>query len=248
MEKIDNSIYDQLGERWYTAHDDPVALLRAESKLRNPWVIRVLREQFSEKPARVLDLGCGAGFLSNELARAGFAVTGVDASVESIEVARRYDTAKTVNYVIGDANRLSFENETFDAVCAMDFLEHVEDPLRAIQEASRVLKPGGLFFFHTFNRNWISKFVAIRMVEWLVKNTPKNMHVHHMFITPKELSAYCEKSGMTVREFVGIKPKLFSRSVFRALFTGVVPEDFSFEFTKSLAVGYSGVATKKQSN
>jgi len=59
-----------------------------------------------------------------------------------------------------------------------------------------VLKPGGLFFYHTFNRSFLSKWVVEKGVEFLFKNTPKSLHVHSMFIKPSELEDMMEKSGL----------------------------------------------------
>lgn len=243
--QIDNSIYESLGERWYTAFDDPVALLRAESKTKVPWVIEKMSSHFGQiKNIRHLDVGCGAGFLSNELARQGIQVTGLDISPESLRVAADYDTTKSVKYLSGDAYQLPFESESFDSVSAMDFLEHVDDPAKAVREIGRVLKPGGQFFFHTFNRNWLANIVIIKMVEKLVKNTPKNMHVIDLFITPEELTQMCRASGMQVQAMTGIRPR-FSTLTVSSVFTGVVPEKFSFKLTKSLKLSYMGCALKK---
>jgi 2-polyprenyl-6-hydroxyphenyl methylase/3-demethylubiquinone-9 3-methyltransferase len=68
LPKVNNDIYHDLGERWYNAQDDPVALLRAESRLRNPWIAEELRVRFSGRALRIFDIGCGGGFLSNYLA------------------------------------------------------------------------------------------------------------------------------------------------------------------------------------
>jgi 2-polyprenyl-6-hydroxyphenyl methylase / 3-demethylubiquinone-9 3-methyltransferase len=240
---IDNAIYDRLGERWYGANDDPVALLRAEARLRNPWVeARIARELGAD--ARVLDVGCGGGFLANHLARAGLRVTGLDASAEALEVARRHDVTRAVTYVRGDGYALPFEEATFDAVCAMDFLEHVDDPGRVVSEAARVLRPGGLFFFHTFNRSVSSWLVVIKGVEWFVKNTPRDLHVLELFVKPSELRWACDASGLEVVELVGVRPAL-DRAFFSMLATRVVPEDFAFVHTKSLACGYSGCARRR---
>ena len=89
--RVNNAIYRQLGDRWYTARDDPIALLRAESRARNPWIANSIRRAFPSGEVRVLDMGCGGGFLSNYLAKAGYTVTGLDAAAESLAVARRYD-------------------------------------------------------------------------------------------------------------------------------------------------------------
>jgi 2-polyprenyl-6-hydroxyphenyl methylase/3-demethylubiquinone-9 3-methyltransferase len=241
---VNNDIYDHLGDRWYTAKDDPVALLRAESRCRNPWIFEAIRIQLQNPKAKILDVGCGGGFLSNPLAQEGYPVTGIDLSAESLEVARRHDPTASVQYLSANAYALPFENQQFDVVCAMDFLEHVEDPALAIQEMSRVLKPGGLFFFHTFNRNPISAFVVIKLVEWFVKNTPPQMHVSRLFIKPKELKEYCLRSSLEVVEMRGIQPVIFSLAVLRGLFTGVVEDGFSFKFGKSLLTSYCGFAKK----
>jgi len=193
----------------------------------------------------VLDIGCGGGFLSNELARAGHAVTGVDRSEGSLEVARRHDTTKSVQYQAGDALQLPFADETFDVACAMDFLEHVEAPDQVIAEAARVLKPNGLFFFHTFNRTLRSRLLVIQAVEKFIPGTPKNLHVHRLFIKPVELREYCRAEGLAVEEIRGIAPVIFTRSVLRGLARGSVPEDFRFRFTNSLATGYCGFARKR---
>lgn len=240
--QIDNSIYDQYGERWYEAFDDPIALLRAQNKLEFPWIVeRIEKAKF--ETVRVLDVGCGAGFLSNDLGQRTYEVTAVDQSLESIKVAQKHDTSLRVNYMVADAYHLPFRDESFEVVTAMDFLEHIERPAEIIREFSRVLKPKGLFFFHTFNRNPLSHLVVIKMVEWLVKNTPKNMHVIELFIKPEELKKYCVDAGLGVKELVGIRPR-YSTIPLKNLFSGIVPEGMEFCFTKNLRISYLGMAVK----
>jgi 2-polyprenyl-6-hydroxyphenyl methylase/3-demethylubiquinone-9 3-methyltransferase len=251
---VNNALYDVLGPRWYEAEDDPVALLRAESRLIGPWVAeRMARLTRPARPTkirgapealRVLDVGCGGGFLSNRLAREGHAVTGVDRSASSLHVARRYDATGRVAYSVADALALPFADGAFDVVAAMDFLEHVEQPARVVAEAARVLAPGGLFFFHTFNRNWVAGLVAIKFLDWFVPNTPPHLHVLRLFVTPDEMRSYCAQVGLCVEEMVGTRAHLLSWPALRLLLTGRVSPSFRFSLTRSLRIAYLGVAVK----
>ncbi len=240
---LHNQCDDQLGDRWYRATDDPVALLRAEARLRTPWVSSRLRERHGGR-ARLLDVGCGAGFLSNALARDGFDVVGLDSSETSLAVARRYDETKSVHFDAGDALALPYPAESFDAVSAMDFLEHVEDPAAVVAEAARVLRPRGTFFFHTFNRNPLAWLIVIKGVEWFVKNTPPKMHLLRLFVKPQELRAMCVNHGLIVVEVHGSAPVVWSKAFCRMLATGVVPPDFQFQFTNSMLLAYTGFAER----
>jgi len=240
---VNNDIYDTLGDRWYSAEDDPVALLRAESRLRNPWVAREISGALGPDSRRVLDIGCGGGFLSNHLAALGHRVTGLDTSPDALAIAARYDQTGKVHYQQGDALKLPFEDGSFDVVCAMDFLEHVENPDQAIAEAARVLSPSGIFFFHTFNRSLLCWLVVIKGVEWFVRNTPRHMHILRLFLKPSEVRSSCVRSGLHSIQMRGTRPKL-DRAFWRMLLTRRVPSDFGFVFTRSTPLGYSGTARK----
>ena len=239
---VNNAFYDDLGERWFTAQDDPVALLRAEGIAKQAWVEAQLRERLKKSPLRILDIGCGAGFLANHLAESGHAVQGLDYSLNSLRMAQ--SRCKPVQYQRGDAFHLPYRDSAFDVVCSMDFLEHVEDPEAVIAEAGRVLKPGGLFFFHTFNRNFLAWLIIIKGLEWFVRNTPERMHVLRLFITPGESEDYCEAAGMKVEAWTGVKPDVTRASFWKMLLTRVVPENFRFVLTPSLRLSYLGVARK----
>src|SRR5262249_16662200 len=154
-----------------------------------------------------------------------------------------HDSTGKVLYQKGDAYALPFPEASFDVVGMMDFLEHVEEPSAIVAEAARVLRPGGLFFFHTFNRNFLSRLIVITGVRWFVANTPAHLHVYRLFIKPEELTKICELHGLQIRELHGTRPVL-SSAFWKMLATRRVPKEFAFTFTDSLRVGYSGFAKK----
>lgn len=240
---INNAFYDELKERWHTDNDHPIALLRAENSVRNPWVSATLKKRF-QGTCKILDIGCGAGLLANPLAQDGHEVTGIDLSASSLEIARKNDQTKRVRYIHAKGEELPFSPRTFDAVIAMDLLEHVEKPELIIQEAAKVLKKGGLFFFHTFNRNLLSWLIIIKGVEWCVKNSPKNMHVYDLFIKPSEMKEMCAASNLAVSEIHGLEPDIRRGAFWKMLATRSVPTDFRFRFTPRQLTGYVGFALK----
>lgn len=247
MSKVNNEFYDTLKEHWYNSDDNPIALLRAEQKLKNPWIEKEIKELISRSDLtgiKVLDIGCGGGFLTNYLAQKGAMVVGLDQSKESLSLAAQYDSTKSVTYLYGDAYHLPFENAEFDFVFAMDFLEHVEEPQRVIAQASRVLKTNGAFFYHTFNKNFLAWLMVIKFVEWFLPKTPKNLHILRLFIKPKDLFAMLQKSGLKNKKIYGMGPVFLCREFFWSLIHRRVHPQFRFELKKTQILAYIGYALK----
>jgi 2-polyprenyl-6-hydroxyphenyl methylase / 3-demethylubiquinone-9 3-methyltransferase len=242
-QRINNGFYDELEEKWYTDWRHPIALLRKENEARNPWILRTIHRVLGPQQ-NVLDVGCGGGLLSHTLAEAGHRAVGIDLSSKSLQMAQMCDRTGAIRFVQGNAMELPFAEASFDAVCAMDLLEHVEEPIRVIREASRVLRPGGLFFFHTFNRNFFSWLIVIKGVEWCVPNTPPNLHVFHLFIKPQELKHWCLEQRIEVQEMRGLVPKL-SWPFWKGMALRKVDEKTAFRFTSSLKTGYLGYGIKR---
>jgi len=242
---VNNDFYDLLGDEWYERFDHPIALLRSENKTRNPWISEVLSQNVKIS-SKILDIGCGGGLLTSYLAEKGYQVYGIDLSQKSLDVAILQDTDQKISYLKASAEKLPYDDMSFDAVCMMDLLEHVDDYSIVIQEASRVLKPGGILFFHTFNRNLLSKIVIINGVEWFVKNTPNDMHIYEKFIKPSELKKVFNQNFLEVEHLKGLIPNILSKSFLKLLLKREIDGNFSFKFCRSLKTGYVGYARKTQ--
>lgn len=104
-----------------------------------------------EPPARILDMGCGAGWTSIFLAKRGYEVVGQDIAEDMVELANEnralHGLAKSVNFVCNDYEDTSFSEE-FDAVMFYDCLHHAEDERAALESAYRALRPGGMLVTH----------------------------------------------------------------------------------------------------
>lgn len=242
---INNGFYDELGLRWYNDVEHPVALLRIESTWKFQYVFDALKAANIGTDVKILDVGCGAGFIANPMAKAGYRVKGIDLSPTSLSTARRFaPSPSNPTYCVGDAYNLEEADASYDIVMMLDFLEHVDDPARAIREGARVLKPGGTLFFHTFNRTMIANLLVIKAIEILAKDCPEHMHVWHLFIKPTELTKMCEDAGMNVKDIRGLRPKIGCLGFWKSVLQRRVCDSFQFTRTRSLSVGYLGHAIK----
>jgi 2-polyprenyl-6-hydroxyphenyl methylase / 3-demethylubiquinone-9 3-methyltransferase len=220
---VDNGIYDRHAASWW----DEEGLLQGLRATMNParvgYFARVVasRLRLDRTRASLLDVGCGGGFLSEEFARLGFRVTGVDPSAESIDVARRHAAEQEleIDYRVGRGETLPFADGSFDVVICCDVLEHVTDLDQVVAEIGRVLAPGGLFLFDTINRTKASRMVVIKMMqEWRWSSfVPPDLHDWNRFIKPNELDGAMWAAGLQVCELVGLKPAVKPLAMIRSL-------------------------------
>jgi len=104
---------------------------------------------------RVLDIGCGNGYVLSRFAREGAHATGIDLTKAAVDLSRRRFELMELSgqFVVGSAEELPFPTESFDAVTSMGVLHHTPDTSGAVAEVRRVLKPGGRLIVMFYHRN-----------------------------------------------------------------------------------------------
>jgi 2-polyprenyl-6-hydroxyphenyl methylase/3-demethylubiquinone-9 3-methyltransferase len=154
----------------------------------------------------VLDVGCGGGLLCEPLARRGAKVTGLDVSVQAIATARAHAAAEKLKiaYLNGSVENLARGGKKFDAILAMEILEHVADADSLLQSAASLLKPGGIILFSTINRTMKSFLLGIVAAEYVLGWVPPGMHDWEKFVRPSELAAHLKKAGLTLSDLTGM--------------------------------------------
>jgi 2-polyprenyl-6-hydroxyphenyl methylase/3-demethylubiquinone-9 3-methyltransferase len=184
---IDNKWYDKLGDGWWDP-DGIVAPLHEINPTRIAYFCAVLGDM---QGMRLLDVGCGGGLVAEEFARRGACVSAVDISLPSLGVARRHarEGGLEIDYAGAMAEHLPFADEAFDAVVTTDTLEHLSEPETLVQEAARVLKPGGRFAYDTVNRTFRARLLLIWLPQNVLRVIPRDSHDYRMLIRPPELHA-----------------------------------------------------------
>ena len=219
--QINNALYNEQGNTWWDENQCLHLLKSSVNPARVGYFRRLLDQvlKFDHRGAAALDVGCGGGILAEEFAGIGFRVTGIDPSEQSLRAARQHaqSSGLSIQYQQGTGESIPFADKTYPVVYCCDVLEHVRDLPKVISEIYRVTKPGGVFFFDTLNRTFVSKLVAIKLwQEW--KSTafmPPRLHEWRMFIRPEELKGLLAQAGFEFKEFRGTSsdvsiPKMIS--------------------------------------
>ena len=173
----------------------------------NPLRANYIKEKIELKDKKVLDVGCGGGLLCESLYDFGAKVTGIDAAGPGIEVAKIHaqKNNKNIKYFEKTAEELNKEYiEYYDVVVCLEVLEHVPDPKSLIKTCVQLLKPGGLLFLSTINKNPRSWITAIVGAEYIFNLLPKGTHEFDKFIKPSSLAKYVRDAEAELLETKGM--------------------------------------------
>ena len=197
------AFFNQLAAEWWDVNG-PQAMLHKINPLRLRWI----SQNIQLKNLNVLDVGCGAGLLSEGLAKLGATVSGLDLGADLIQVASEHAKQNDlkIDYHCQDLKDFSQNHaETFDAVFCLEMLEHVDDFDSIIAQISQVLKPGGKLFLSTIDRSARSFMELIVAAEYVLKMIPRGTHHYQKFIRPEELSQSLRQQGLTPLEMHGLR-------------------------------------------
>ncbi len=194
--------FNALASRWW----DPQGPQKALHAL-NPVRLEYVAARTPLRGARMLDVGCGGGLLSEALAARGAQVTAIDLAPDLLQVARLHglETGVAVDYRLSSVEALATEQPgAFDAITCMELLEHVPDPASVVGACAALLRPGGRLFLSTLNRTPAAFALAIVGAEYVMRMLPRGTHQYRDFIRPSELAAWLRQAGLGLEDVSGL--------------------------------------------
>lgn len=205
--------FRRMAEEWW----DPRGKFRPLHRF-NPVRLGFLKERlcrhFARDPKadrpltglRLLDIGAGGGLVAEPLTRLGAEVVGIDATARNVEVARIHaaESGLAIDYRHAAAEDLAEAGESFDAVLALEIVEHVASLDAFVAASARMVRPGGLMVVATLNRTMKAFALAIVGAEYVLRWLPRGTHDWKRFVRPSELEAAMRASGLTLTETIGV--------------------------------------------
>ncbi len=155
----------------------------------------------------ILDVGCGGGLMAEPLTRLGASVTGIDPSARNIAAASHHARMMglRIEYRCAGVEELAAEARRFDAVLALEVVEHVPDLTAFVGACVSVARPGAVLVLATLNRTAKAFALAILGAEYVLGWLPRGTHRWHRFVRPSELSRALERSGARLCALHGMR-------------------------------------------
>ena len=194
--------FEALASRWW----DPNSEFKPLHDI-NPLRVNYISQHINLAEKRVLDIGCGGGILAEALAHHGATVTAIDKAEASLSVAKLHllESQLDISYLDSTAEEFAeTQPAQFDVVTCLEMLEHVPDPSSVVAACQRLVKPDGLVFFSTINRNPKSYLFAIIGAEYLLNLLPRGTHDYAKLIKPSELATWSRQAHLTLRDQIGM--------------------------------------------
>lgn len=176
-------------------------------------ISRAVHSDLYAKRLDALDIGCGGGILSESLARLPFvqSVTAIDLTPECIEVAKMHCSKdpSIKDKLFYKYMPLEKVHGQYDIVTMFEMLEHVDQPNEILRQSWNRLKPNGVIFLSTINRDPISWFTTIFMGENILKIVPKGTHHVEKYINSSEIKQWFQENAPGRHEILDVKGTMY---------------------------------------
>ena len=230
--------FSAMADAWW----DPEGSFRPLHKL-NPVRVRYVRDALCRANGRepgdptplagldIVDVGCGGGLLCEPLARLGARVTGIDPSARNIAIAEDHAARMELDiaYRTGTVEDLVAEERGFDAVIALEVVEHVPDLKAFVAACVAAARQDAKLFFATLNRTPQSFALGIVAAEYVLRWLPRGTHDWRRFVRPSELSRALEAGGAKLGALDGVGYDVLTDE---------------WRLTRNLSVNYMAVAER----
>ena len=203
--------FSNIADEWWDPHGK-FKPLHKFNPIRIKYIKENIIEQFKIKTKanplsgiNILDIGCGGGLLSEPMCRLGANITGIDASVKNIKIAKLHakKNGLKIDYICSSPEKLKITKK-FDVILNMEIVEHVEDISFFLKSCSKLLKKNGLMFVATINKTLKSYVFAIVGAEYVLRWLPIGTHEWEKFVKPEELKKILTKNNLSLKKFDGM--------------------------------------------
>tara|TARA_B100000035_G_scaffold314227_1_gene329925 strand:+ start:903 stop:1631 length:729 start_codon:yes stop_codon:yes gene_type:complete len=204
--------FSKIAEEWW----DPNGKFKPLHKF-NPIRISYIKENIinsfnitnKKKPlnkVKILDIGCGGGLLSEPMSRLGANVTGIDASIKNISVAKIHAKKSNlkIRYLCSSPENLKIKSK-FDVILNMEIIEHVDNVSFFLKSCTKLLKKNGIMFVATLNKTLKSYLFAIIGAEYILGWLPIGTHQWEKFVQPNELIDILTKNNLKLDKLDGVQ-------------------------------------------
>lgn len=205
----DHSSHERFYDYYAKVSESEETLLRFRS-IRDRILKIVESNQSVGRTVEVADIGCGAGAQSMMWAELGHRVYGLDVNQPLVELAKKraVSAGYTIDFRVGSAVELPWENESIDVCLAIELLEHVAEWKTCLHEFMRVLRPGGVLFLTTTNRLCpIQQEFNLPLYSWY-PNPLKHYFERLAVTTSPELTNFAKYPAVNWFSFYGLRTVL----------------------------------------
>ena len=202
QEEIDK--FSGMSSSWWD-QDGPMKALHQMNPCRIEYINNQISKYFPEIINNtILDVGCGAGIITEPMKRIGYNITGIDASRQNIEFAIKHSQEKGLDIDYINTSIENYNNK-HQIILALEILEHVDNMELFLESCLKNLEENGIMIISTINKTIFSYAMAIVGAEKIMKLVPKGTHEWSKFIKPSIINKIIKEYGFYISDIKGMK-------------------------------------------